>query len=30
MKEEGRIHNGENTIFAISGAGKNRQVHVKE
>ena len=29
-KMEARIHNGRKTVSSISGAGKTRQVHVKE
>ena len=30
MIKEARIYNGEKTVFSPSGAGKTRQLHVKE
>ena len=30
MTKEARTYNGEQTASSISGAGKTRQVHVKE
>ena len=30
MTKEARIYNGEKTLSSISGAGKTRQLHVKE
>ena len=30
MTKETRIYNGEKTVSSITGAGKTRQLHVKE
>ena len=30
MTKEARIHNGEKTVFSISGAEKTGQLHAKE
>ena len=30
MTKEAKIYNGEKTVSSISGAGKTRQLHVKE